>query len=59
MISDRRVLTPSYVRKWHKADLRRLPGSCPFTGALPTFGVQCRLTAAFQTLRWHAAKVGS
>ena len=23
----------------------------------PTFGPECRFTAAFQTLRWHAAKV--
>jgi hypothetical protein len=25
----------------------------------PTFGAECRFTVAFQTLRWHAAKVGS
>jgi hypothetical protein len=29
------------------------------TGALPTFGAECRFIGAFQTLRWHAAKVGS
>jgi hypothetical protein len=25
----------------------------------PTFGAECRFTGAFQTFRWHAAKVGS
>jgi hypothetical protein len=28
-------------------------------GRSPTLGAECRLTGAFQTLRWHAAKVGS
>ena len=31
------------VSLWHEADVRRLPESSPLTGALPTFGVQCRL----------------
>ncbi len=26
------------VAYWHKADVQRLPGSSPLTGALPTFG---------------------
>ncbi len=36
-------------RVWHETDVQRLPGSDPFPGALPTFGVQCPLTAAFPT----------
>ncbi len=47
------------VRSWHIADVQRLPSSSPLTGALPAFGAECRFTVAFQTLRWHAAKVGS
>jgi hypothetical protein len=47
------------VSLWHDADVQRLPGSGLLTGALPTLGAECRFTSAFQTLRWHAAKVGS
>jgi hypothetical protein len=49
----------AYVGLWHKADVQRLPGLGPLTGALPTFGAECRVTVAFQMFRWHAAKVGS
>jgi hypothetical protein len=34
------------VRSWHEADLRRLPDSGPLTGALPTFGAECRFIGA-------------
>ncbi len=44
---------------WHEADLRLAAPQGPITGALPTFGAECRVTVAFQTFRWHAAKVGS
>jgi hypothetical protein len=30
------------VAYWHKADVQRLPGLGPLTGALPTFGAECR-----------------
>ena len=33
------------VSLWHTADVQLLPGSGPFPGALPTFGVQCPLRA--------------
>ena len=35
----------NYVALWHTADVQRLPGSRPLTGALPTFGAECRLRA--------------
>jgi hypothetical protein len=44
---------------WHKADVQRLPGLGPLTGALPTFGAECLFTAAFQTQRQAVLKVGS
>ena len=47
------------VRSWHKTNVQPLAVLGPLTGALPTFGAECRFTGAFQTLRWHAAKVGS
>jgi hypothetical protein len=31
-----------YVGYWHIADVQRLPGLGPLTGALPTFGAECR-----------------
>jgi len=34
---------------WHKADVQRLPGLGPLTGALPTFGPEGRFIGAFQT----------
>jgi hypothetical protein len=34
------------VAFWHEADLRRLPDSGPLTGALPTFGAECRFIGA-------------
>ncbi len=30
-----------------------------FALGLPTLGAECRFTGAYQTFRWHAAKVGS
>ncbi len=55
----RRLLGSSYVGLWHKADVQRLPGLGPLTGALPTFGAECLLTAAFQTYLRRVPKVGS
>ncbi len=54
-----RVEVMPKVAFWHIADVRRLRVAGPLTGALPTFGAECRVIGAFQTLRWHAAKVGS
>jgi hypothetical protein len=31
---------------WHIADVRRLPDLGPLTGALPTFGAECRVWMA-------------
>ena len=45
------------VGYWHIADLQRALGLGPFTGALPTFGPECRLIAAFQTQRQMVPKV--
>jgi hypothetical protein len=49
------ALTPN-VASWHEADVQRLPGSGLLTGALPTFGPECRLIAAFQTWRRGVSK---
>jgi hypothetical protein len=46
-----------YVGSWHETDVQRLPGSGPLTAALPTFGAECRFTAAFQTQRQAVPKV--
>jgi hypothetical protein len=37
----------SNVAFWHEADVQQLPGLGPLTGALPTFGAECRLTATY------------
>jgi hypothetical protein len=34
------------VGYWHETDVQRLPGLGPFTGALPTFGAECRFIGA-------------
>ncbi len=47
----------SNVRLWHKADAPPRPRLGPLIRRLPTFGVQCRLTAAFQTQRQAVSKV--
>jgi hypothetical protein len=47
------------VDLWHEVDVQRMTGLGTLTGALPKFGAECRFTVAFQTLRWHAPKVGS
>ncbi len=44
-----RIASDANVGKWHEADIQRLPGSRPLTGALPTFRPECRFTVAFQT----------
>ncbi len=49
----------SDVGSWHEADVQPLAVLGPLTGAQQTFAAECRFTVAFQTLRWHAAKVGS
>ncbi len=45
------------VAYWHTADVQRLPGLGPLTGALPTFGIECRFTVAFPTQRQAVLKV--
>ncbi len=49
----------SYVAFWHTTDVQRLPVLGPLSGALPTFGAECLVTGAFQTLRQAVLKVGS
>jgi hypothetical protein len=44
---------------WHTVAVRCPPWLGLPTAALPTFGAECRVTVAFQTFHWHAAKVGS
>ncbi len=41
-----RIASDANVGCWHEADLRRLPDSGPLTGALPTFGAECRFIGA-------------
>ena len=48
---------PRNVALWHKADVQPLAVLGPFTGALPTFGAECRFTVAFQTQRQTVPKV--
>ena len=45
------------VASWHEADVQRLPGLGPLTGALPTFGAECRFNIAFPTQRQAVPKV--
>ncbi len=52
-----RITSEANVGCWHEADVQRLTDLGPFTGALPTFGPECRLIAAFQTLRQAVLKV--
>ncbi len=47
----------SYVAYWHIADVQRLTDLGPLTGALPTFGAECRFIGAFQTFRQAVLKV--
>ena len=44
---------------WHKPDLQRPLELGPIMAALPTFGAECLVIAAFQTWRRGFAKVGS
>ncbi len=46
-----------YVGSWHKADVQPLAVLGPLTGALPTFGAECRFIGAFQTFRQAVLKV--
>ena len=47
------------VRKWHNPDLQRPLELGPIMAALPTFGAECLVIAAFQTWRRGVAKVGT
>jgi len=44
---------------WHKADLQHPLELGPFMAALPTFGAECLVIAAFQTWRRGVTKVGT
>ncbi len=44
-----RITSEANVGSWHKADVQPLAVLGPLTGALPTFGAECRFTVAFQT----------
>ncbi len=44
---------------WHNPDLQRPLELGPIMAALPTFGAECRVIAAFQTLCRGVAKVGT
>jgi hypothetical protein len=59
IVDEKSGSVKSEVRFWHEAEVQQLTGSSPLTGAKPTLGAECRVTGAFQTFRWHAAKVGS
>ena len=51
--------TGGYVALWHNPDLQRPLGLGPIMAALPTFGAECLVIAAFQTWRRGVAKVGT
>ncbi len=48
-----------YVRVWHNPDLQHPLELGPIMPALPTFGAECLVIAAFQTWRRGVAKVGT
>ncbi len=48
-----------YVCLWHNPDLQRPLELGPIMAALPTFGAECLVIAAFQTWRRGVAKVGT
>jgi hypothetical protein len=52
-----RIASDANVRKWHIADVQRLTDSGRLTGALPTFGAECRFTVVFQTQFQAVSKV--
>ena len=54
---NKRMLNASYVGSWHKTDAQRLTDSGRLTGALPTFGAECRFTVVFQTQFQAVSKV--
>jgi len=47
------------VAYWHTADLQRPLELGPIMAALPTFGAECLVIAAFQTWRRGVTKVGT
>ena len=47
------------VFSWHTTDVRIAAPEGLLTGALPTFGAECLVIAAFQTWRRGVAKVGT
>ncbi len=47
------------VGLWHKADVQPLAVLGPLTGALPTFGAECRFIGALQKRRRPVLKVGT
>jgi len=55
----RGLLSSIYVSFWHNPDLQRPLELGPIMAALPTFGAECPVIAAFQTLRRGDAKVGT
>ena len=50
---------PRYVAFWHNPDLQRPLELGSIMAALPTFGAECLVIAAFQTWRRGVAKVGT
>ena len=48
-----------YVRDSHEADVQRLPGSGPITGAKPTFWAQCRLRFSPFSHSWQLANLAN
>jgi len=47
------------VGSWHNPDLQRPLELGPIMAALPTFGAECLVIAAFQTWRRGVVKVGT
>ncbi len=55
----RRIASEGNVVIWHIADALTRPGVGPPIAALPTFGAECLVIAAFPTWRKGVAKVGT
>ena len=51
------ITSEANVALWHNPDLQRPLGLGRLTGALSTFGAECRFTVAFQTQRQALLKV--
>ncbi len=56
---DHEAQPPRYTISWHNPDLQHRTVLGPIMPALPTFGAECLVIAAFQTWRRGVAKVGS